>query len=243
MTPTDEYNNAYGERRIDQLLQAFATTPAPAGLEQRVAARLAQRAAETESPSSLLPSWFLEASRSPFAIAAAASVLLVATYGIAREAQQREVALQTATLATPDASSPSTVASFASPESVNASTPPRRVLTVATASAPAPTNDPDALALAETLAPSQRTEAMPLTEHEALLVQVTRSGQPIEVAELEPGRNALLAKIAAARARAKFLDDAQGLLAPLAVAESLTPTSSPVNDERPLADAAFPSSR
>ena len=230
--------------QIDQLLHAFATTPSPAGLEQRISARLAQRVEQTRLDHTSLAVRFLASSSYPFAVAAAAaSVLLVATYGISREAQQKEVALQLATLATPEASSPVTNASFASHEPVNAATPPRRVLSVETASAPVPTNDPDATALAETLAPSQRTQALPLTQQEALLVQVTRSGQPIEVAELEPERNALLAKIETARARARFLDGAQGLLAPLAVAESLTPTSSPANDDRLAADAAFPVSR
>jgi hypothetical protein len=101
-----------------------------------------------------------------------------------------------------------------------------RTTTVAQ-SLPTPTpDDPDTIALAETLAPSQPIPQQPLTAQERLLLRATRKGQPIEVAELDQAREPLLRAAAVAHERFTFAQVARSLLAPLAEAESLEPKPS-----------------
>ena len=83
---------------------------------------------------------------------------------------------------------------------------------------------PDALALAETLAPSHPAPPMPLTAQEHLLVAATRQGQPIELAELETLRQPALQASAEARQNAIIRRYAQALLGPLAAAQALNPS-------------------
>jgi hypothetical protein len=84
-------------------------------------------------------------------------------------------------------------------------------------------NDPETLALAETLAPSRPAPPMPLTPQEQLLIAATRQGQPIELAELDLLRAPALRSAAEARERSNLRQFAQGLLGPLAAAEALDP--------------------
>jgi len=100
---------------------------------------------------------------------------------------------------------------------------------------------PDAIALAETLAPSHPAPPMPLTPQEALLLRSTRQGQPIEVAELETRRESALVQIAEARERATVREYIHGLLGPLATAQTLT--TSPSDDTKPAADSETPPSQ
>jgi hypothetical protein len=95
-------------------------------------------------------------------------------------------------------------------------------------SSPAPT-DPDALALAETLAPSHPLPSMPLTAEEHLLVLATRQGQPLELAELETLRQPARQARAEAREQATVRNYIHNLLAPLAAAEAINPTP-PIDD-------------
>ncbi len=102
-----------------------------------------------------------------------------------------------------------------------------------------PPTDPDAIALAETLAPSRPAPLMPLTPQENLLLAATRPGQPIEIAELEPLREPALRAAAEAHQHASRRQYLQALLAPLVFAQALEPTSpSPPQDE---AQSAVPS--
>jgi hypothetical protein len=101
-------------------------------------------------------------------------------------------------------------------------------------SSAAPT-DPDALALAETLAPSRPIAPMPLTAEEHLLVLATRQGQPLELAELETLRQPALQARAEAHQQAAIRNYIHSLLAPLAAAEAINPTP-------PTEDASIPQS-
>ena len=59
--PANTYPNAYPDACIDQVLTALRITEPPTGLEQRIAARLAQAAearAISTSPSAAAPSYF-----------------------------------------------------------------------------------------------------------------------------------------------------------------------------------------
>jgi len=88
-------------------------------------------------------------------------------------------------------------------------------------------DDPDTIALAETLAPSRPAPPMPLTAQEQLLLAATRRGQPIEVAELDLLRAPALRSAAEARERSNLRQFAQSLLGPLAAAEALNPDPPP----------------
>jgi hypothetical protein len=103
--------------------------------------------------------------------------------------------------------------------------------------------DLDAIALAETFAPSHPAPPLPLTAQEALLLRSTRQGQPIEVAELETRRTSVLTEIAEARERANLREYIHGLLGPLATAQTLTPLPSPSDDSKPAADSEIPPSQ
>jgi hypothetical protein len=104
-----------------------------------------------------------------------------------------------------------------------------------------PPTDPDAIALAETLAPSRPAPPMPLTQQEILLISATRPGQPIELAELDTARDSALRSLAAAHERAHLRQYIQGLLSPLAAAESLNPT--PPDEDPPAAASDSPPSK
>jgi hypothetical protein len=100
-------------------------------------------------------------------------------------------------------------------------------ITPAAQTLPIPTpDDPETIALAETLAPSQPIPTQPLTQQERLLLRLTRQGQPLEVAELELAREPFLRAVAVAHEHLTFAQVARSLLAPLAAAESLEPKPS-----------------
>jgi len=84
---------------------------------------------------------------------------------------------------------------------------------------------------------------LPLTEQEALLVRSTRPRQPIELAELETRRISALTQIAEARERNSVREYIHGLLGPLATAETLTSSSPPSDDSKPVADSEPPPSK
>jgi hypothetical protein len=80
----------------------------------------------------------------------------------------------------------------------------------------------DAIALAETRAPSRPAPPMPLTVQERLLMAATRPGQPILVAELDLARSPNLRAAAVAREDASIRRYVRSLLAPIAAADALT---------------------
>jgi hypothetical protein len=240
------------DQRIDQLLHALATTAAPIGLEQRISARMAQRAADNTEHNTPLFARILSAklasasasTRHRYAIAAAALLLVTAGYlAISRHRSQQEI------VAVPPAhtTAPSLSGSAPTPAALTSSTTTktshlRQPFTPSPQPLPAAQNDPDAIALAETLAPSHPAPPLPLTTQEALLLRSTRLGQPIEVAELETRRETTLTAIASARERSSLRQYIQGLLGPLATAQALTPSPQP-DEAKPAVDAEPPSSK
>jgi hypothetical protein len=96
---------------------------------------------------------------------------------------------------------------------------------------PVPPPNPDAIALAETLAPSRPAPPMPLTAQEKLIQAATRPGQPIQLAELDIAREPHLRAAAQARTNEDMERYVKSLLAPFAVADALQPTTFPQSQE------------
>jgi hypothetical protein len=249
----------YPDARIDQILNALRTTEAPSGLEQRVAARLAQAAeARTLTTSPLVPAAHA-ASRSLFSViltlslpkgkdprilfaagakryTVAAGLTLLAAL-TALTLLHHRAPLTTAQI-TPNSSTP-----FAHNQAVASSlegaglqsrhNAPTRTVALAAEEIsqprPYPTSteqpDLDAIALAETLAPSRPAKPLPLTAQEKLILSATRPGQPIQLAELDLARAPILRAAAEARETASIDRYVKSLLAPFAVADELSPTT------------------
>lgn len=121
-------------------------------------------------------------------------------------------------------------------------TPRRNTGILSPASFPQPATDPDAVALAETRAPSRPAPPMPLTPQERLLLAATRQGQPIEVAELDIARAPALRAASEARETAGIQRLAGRLFAPIAFAEALEPSTPSPHEHGDPAPAPSPSS-
>ena len=248
--PPNTYPAAYPDARIDQVLEALRTTEPPTGLEQRIAARLAQAAearALTANGRAVRLSFLaviLNAVKDPrtllaqarlYSVAAAALTLLLAVTTLALHhyrtppsaAQSKSIPnklyapTQPATLAQAFGLDNTRV-----PQgfSLGSHIPNQRAggLTPAPSQQPP---DPDAIALAETLAPSRPAPPMPLTPQEHLMLAATRPGQPIQIAELDMARAPILRAAAEAREDANIRRYVKTLLAPFAVADALSPTN------------------
>jgi hypothetical protein len=236
---------SYPDARIDQVLEALRTTEPPAGLEQRIAARLAH-AAEARKQSVLsLPGL----SYSPFTgakfYAGAAFALLIALTTLT--VVHRRPAANTAqtdfhahtTLVTQDRASNSNLQPAGLQSRPNTLT---RTTTLAAEriSSPRPSSaaaDPDQIAMAETLAPSRAAPPLPLTAQEHLILAATRPGQPIQLAELDLARAPNLRAATEAREQANIQRYVKGLLAPFAVADALQPNT--LAEPRESSTAAF----
>lgn len=236
--PINAYPNSYPDARIDQVLNALRTTDSPSGLEQRIAARLAQAAearmlSTTTNPTSSYITVILNAVKDPCSwlapaklYTATALTLLVAltTLTLLRHHTSGTTARIAPILVTPPSSPGFEAADL--PSRQNA---PTRTAALAAEEIPHPTPaavpDPDAIALAETLAPSRPAPPMPLTPQEQLIAAATRPGQPIQLAELDLARAPLLRAAAQARETARIDRYVKTLLAPFAVAEALSPTT------------------
>lgn len=245
------------DQRIDQLLHALATRPTPAGLEQRIVARMEQRAAAKSAPR--LPFFtrvlrirachYAISSFPLYTIAAASVVLLAAGYlALLRQHPLRQVATFTPTASKTGAPQLLNVLSGGALTAHPAGGTRRPHPTTADVAQPPPAqDDPDTIALAETLAPSHPAPPLPLTSQEALLLRSTRHGQPIEVAELETHRESALIALASAREQSSIREYIHGLLGPLATAQALTPPSSSppsqTDDSTPVAYPEPPSSK
>jgi hypothetical protein len=243
MNPTDQ--------RIDQLLHALGSTTAPAGIEQRVNARLAQRevVAEHRASLSIRPIGFSLNSRLPRLTLGSGAILAIALAGIGvgftihwRYTQTQSIATTTQSASSVPAiglhHKPVTPPSETAAGKHRASNVPSQT--------PSPSNDAadaiDALALAETLAPSHPAPALALTDQETLLIHSTRPGQPLEIATLDLLRESALSAVAEARERASIREYVHGLLGPLATAQVLTPASPPSEEILPATDIEPPSS-
>jgi hypothetical protein len=107
---------------------------------------------------------------------------------------------------------------------------------------PLSAQDPEAIALAETLAPSRPAPPMPLTAQEKLIQAATRPGQPIQLAELDLARAPILRAAAEAREHASIESYVKTLLAPFALADALQPITASQPQETPTTPPAEPTS-
>jgi hypothetical protein len=232
---------------LDRILSALRDAPAPTGMNQRIAARIAIAQAQSQRPHLAARNWRLVAGRlAPTYRYALAAIALVALALFTLHDRPSPFAQPNTTSAVhSNTSTPvNTSKSLTSLGTMNTSIKPRaggppytrveRSPTDASAttsgpearsisSAAAPT-DPDALALAETLAPSRPIPPIPLTAEEHLLLLATRHGQPIELAELETLRLPALQARAEARQQTTIRNYIHSLLGPLAAAEAINPT-------------------
>jgi hypothetical protein len=240
------------DQSIDQLLQALGTAAVPSGLEQRVNARLAQHSVYQKNAPSLVSRIFKSTWTVSFSYLQIRPATVLTTgivvFGAGCLFQFAHVRTQTAAsgkvptlLSKPfmPKSPPNTQAishkfAASSPPSVNLSELQR----------PSPTsNDFDAIALAETIAPSHPAPPLPLTMQETLLLHSTRPGQPLEIAELDILRESAVNAIAAAHERANVREYIHGLLGPLATAQALTPSNPQPDDGKSISDIEPPSSK
>jgi hypothetical protein len=223
------------DARIDQILHALRDTESPTGLEARITARIAN-AAEVRP---IIPSYFaviLNAVKAPRILFAESKF-----YTFAATTLALLLALSLFTLHLHH--KPHTIAqSNPLPLATTPQTPPRQITLVqarptaqaapnghhqsasSLPSSPTTLTDPDAIALAETLAPSHPVPPMPLTPQERLLFSATRQGEPIEIAELELARGPILRAAAKAHEKAGLQQFARNLVSQLVTSESLDPT-------------------
>jgi hypothetical protein len=82
----------------------------------------------------------------------------------------------------------------------------------------------DAIALAETRAPSRPAPLLPLTSQEHLLLAAARPGGPIQLAALDQARASALRAAAQARQDTEIQRFVQAALAPIALSDALTST-------------------
>jgi hypothetical protein len=278
---THTYPNAHPDARIDQVLDALRITEPPTGLEQRIAARLAQaaeaRSVTTAQPTSTSPFpvilsavkdpriLFARARRYPVAAAALTILLALITITLFHHTDPATTARTTPVIVDPSSSAS---LNGAVPQS-RATTPPSNPALAAEGfsavtatnqvprgfslgshaplqeagfSFPPSAQDPEAIALAETLAPSRPAPPMPLTAQEKLIQAATRPGQPIQLAELDLARAPNLRAAAEARQHASVESYVKSLLAPFAVADALQPTTASQPQEAPTSAPAEPTS-
>ena len=269
--PANTHPAPYPDARIDQVLDALRATEPPTGLEQRIAARLAQAAearAASTSPSASATSYFaviLSAVKDPrislahaklFTAAALTVVIALTTLTILHHHSSTTIQSQfipfraaapaqtlAANTRTPQNSTPAATFTPATTQvprgfSLGSHSP----LQTAGVLTPAPQQDPDAIALAETLVPSRPAPPMPLTAQEKLIQAATRPGQPIQLAELDLARAPILRAAAQVREHASAESYVKSLLAPFAVADALQPTTSSQPQEASTSAPAEPTS-
>jgi hypothetical protein len=107
---------------------------------------------------------------------------------------------------------------------------------------PSPSPSADQLALDDAHAPSHPAPPIPLTAQEKVLLRAARPGAPLELAELEPMREAAFRAAAEAREKAAIEQYVHRILAPLALSESVNPnppaeSPAPPPAQPPAADA------
>jgi hypothetical protein len=202
--------NTHPDELLDHVLHALRDTNPEAGLEGRILSRLDHAAKAQSHPSAFAA--FLHTARHPFLWSptqaryafAAAALLLVGTTSILVSRTRQQSPATVYTRPTQPFALPQT-----SPSGTPAPEQPRLVQARSIHHSPAPTSqtpslsstptDPDAIALAETLAPSHPAPRMPLTQQEALMLSVLHSGDQEEIAALNPiERDAVFAREKAA---------------------------------------------
>jgi hypothetical protein len=263
----------YSDAAIDQVLDALRTTEPPTGLEQRIAARLAQAAearALPTSPSVTASSYFaviLNAVKDPcislapakfYSAAALTVVIALTTLMIVHHRPATNTAQINFNyhsnplpqyLATNSSQSAQDRTTNSSLEGARLQSRHTSLIPTAASAAegishpPSPSaQDPEAIALAETLAPSRPAPPMPLTAQEKLIQAATRPGQPIQLAELDLARAPIVRAAAQAREIASIDRYVRSLLAPFALADALQPITSSLSQEAPTSAPAEPTS-
>ncbi len=225
--------------RVEQILTALRATQAPGGLEQRISARLHQAAAERRPTQHSLRIW--QTSTRPHLAFAAALALLLALVGSTLRYRATtpipwsSSAFQPSVSARPSHFAHRSVA-VALPAPRVALTRLRRPIVAAVA---VPT--PDAIARAETLAPSRPAPDMSVNEQrqpqEALLLPVTRPGPSVHVVVFEQADAPALRAMAQARLDAEIRVYVRRMLAPIALTDAL---SSPEFSEPPEINTLAP---
>ncbi|HSY34487.1 MAG TPA: hypothetical protein VK814_01930 [Acidobacteriaceae bacterium] len=254
--------NTYPDARIDQVLNALRTTEPPTGLEQRIAARLAQAAEARTATTSPFAAAAQPASTSPFAViltlslpkgkaprisfapakfysaAALTVVIALTTFTLVHHhfsANIAQVNFNSHSIPVAQSQAALTGLQGADRQPRHTSPPTNPALAADAISSPLPPSaqDPEAIALAETLAPSRPAPPMPLTAQEKLIQSATRPGQPIQLAELDLARAPHLRAAAQARENEDMERYVKSLLAPFAVADALQPTTDSQPQETP----------
>jgi hypothetical protein len=267
--------NTHADRNIDTVLTGLRTTNAPAGLETRIHARLAQTARFEDRRS--FSAAILSIAKDPRILLGAPTRLAwAATATAAIAVAFLATHHQTTTVAEQSASTPTTQTFSLGSQPATAQVPQRLDTWSGSSENQVPhrldawsgssetqvpqrfsvgshrssieivgvlTPNPDAIALAETLAPSHPAPPLPLTQEEALLLRATRPGQPIEVAELDSLREPMFHAIAEQREYTNIGQYIHALLGPLAAAEVLSPTPAPPDETQPVTVAEAPSSK
>jgi hypothetical protein len=232
------------DARVDYVLHALRTTEPPAGMEARIAARIAQA---TEARTQSAPpgrSSFLNAAKAPGTFLIPSNLYLAAgtalTLLLALSLFRHHSAPTSATLnfnITPQTQP--TSPNLEAPSAPSRRNSPTHAITLAAEWIPTPhpasSQNPDQIALAETLAPSHPAPLQPLTPQEHLIRAATRPGQPIELAELDLARAPLLQALADARQSARIHRYVEAALTPFALADALASTP-----DLPAQEAATP---
>jgi hypothetical protein len=210
------------DQHIDQVLAALRDTQPPVGLEARIRARLRQTMQQPARPIC----WY----SSPWTLAATAVAVLLVLTAITFHPRTHHEDIATSPLIQNNPQPSTQVSVLRSSAIPNLSSRQESALFADGAERPAIktatelSTNPEAIALAETLAPSHPAPAMPLTPQERLLARATRPGQPIEIAELELAREPALRAVAQARERTDIQRYVRAVLSPLVLSESLNPT-------------------
>lgn len=204
------------EEALNRVLLGLSSAPSPAGMEARIAARLLQITEECSA---------LARTRSRWILTCAAATCIVLALAMASLLLHRRQAIPLT--AQPQVNHPAQLA-IATPNTIGRphfalAAQPAGTKTETSLPSAEPATDYDAIALAETLAPSHAATILPLTAQEQTLVQATRQGQPIEVAELDQVREPALRAAAAAREHRNLLHYVSVWLAPLAAFQSVQP--------------------
>jgi hypothetical protein len=229
------------EACIDRVLNALRDTEPPTGLEARITARIVHVAEVRPVTTSYFAVILnvvkdlriLRAEATPYTLAATALPLLLALSLFGLRLHHKPLLITQSKPLPNQPYAPTQPATLSQAPSLGDT----RVLQGfslgshianqrAGALAPAPSQrptDPDAIALAETLAPSRPAPLMPLTPQERILFSATRQGEPIEITELELARAPILRAAAEAHEKAGLQQFARSLVSQLVTAESLDP--------------------
>ena len=234
------------DQRIDQLLQALGTTGTPAGLEQRINARVAQRTDSLEKN----PLRFKQIVRllwtpvvSHFAVWPSLVAIVICMLGfgyllhhehkLSQHGVSESVAALPSRLPIERHARQSQLISHR-----HAVIPSREeVILGEPAAAAVNEDDPDAIAMAETFAPSHPAPPLPLSEQETEAARRVHRGAPVEVAMFDPSHDSALIALATAHDRASIRRYVHGLLGPLATAQSLTSSALRADDGAAVADS------